>query len=138
MRALVYVEDKSYSPFADGAHGIECIKSSNLKSLASAVYEEIELIDVLEFDEDPDILSVALQKLRHGGLIRIAGTDGIQVIREAEAGRIDLVEASKHLLGGRMRLTSAHDLKHKLSSIQMKVTSLSIGGFRYLVEARRQ
>lgn len=138
MRALIYVEGKSSSPFADGMQGIECIESSNLKSLPSAVYEEIELIDVLEFDESPDILSTALQKLRHGGLIRIAGTDAIQVMRESEAGRIDMEGASGHLLGGRLRLTSAHDLKHKLSSMKMNVTTIAIGGFRYLVEARRE
>jgi len=138
MRALIYVEGKSSSPFSDGAHGIECIKSSDLESLASAVYEEIELVDVLEFDENPNILSVALQKLRHGGLIRIAGTDAIQVIRETDGGRVDLSGASEHLLGGRLRLTSAHDLKHKLASMEMSVTTIAIGGFRYLVEARRQ
>jgi hypothetical protein len=138
MKAVIYVEGKSSSPFANGTPNIERIKSSNLKSVASAVYEEIELIDVLEFDENPDILSVALQKLRHGGLLRIAGTDALQVMRESEAGRIDMVGASEHLLGGRLRLTSAHDLKHRLSSMQMNVTTISIGGFRYLVEARRQ
>jgi len=138
MRALIYVEGKSSSPFVDGTHGIECIKSSQLKSLPAAVYEEIELIDVLEFDEDPSILSVALQKLRHGGVIRIVGTDALQVMRESDGGRIDMDVASNHLLGGRLRLTSAHDLKNKLSSMQMNVSTVSIGGFRYLVEAQRR
>ena len=138
MKAIVYVEGKSVSPFTDGTNGIECIKSNQLPSLATAVYEEIELIDVLEFDENPDVLSVALQKLRHGGLLRIAGTDAIQVMKESDGGRIDMAESSEHLLNGRLRLTSAHALKDKLSAVQMEVVALSIGGFRYLVEARRK
>lgn len=138
MKAIVYVEGKSSPPFSQGVGGTDCVKSSELSSLPCAVYEEIELIDVLEFDSSTDVLSVALEKLRHGGIIRIAGTDAIQVMRESEAGRVDIKEASTQLLGGRLRLTSAHDLKHELASMQMNVTAISIGGFRYLVEAQRQ
>ena len=138
MKALIYVENKSSSPFANTTSSIEYIKSSELQSLPSAVYEEIELLDVLEFDESPNILSIALQKLRHGGLIRIAGTDAIQVMRESEAGRLGLEGASEQLLNGRVRLTSAHDLKHQLSAMQMNITTISIGGFRYLLEAVRE
>mgnify|MGYP003149697691 CR=1 FL=1 len=136
MKAIIYVEGKSSSPF-DNACGIECIKSDDLLSLPAAVYEEIELIDVLEFDKNPDILSVAIQKLRHNGVIRIRGTDAIEIMRESERGRIDMQVASEHLLNGRMRLASAHELREKLSAMQMNVSTVSIGGFRYLVEATR-
>ena len=138
MKAIIYVEGKSSSPFIDGMNGMECIERKNLPSLPAAVYEEVELIDVLEFDKDPNVLSVVLQKLRHGALLRIGGTDAIQVMRESEGGRIDIEQTSEQLLNGRLRLTSAHELKDKLASMQMEVTSLSISGFRYLVEARRK
>lgn len=138
MKAIVYVEGKSTSPFVEGASGIECIKSETLESLPAAVYEEIELVDVLEFDKNPQILSVVLQKLRHGATLRIVGTDALQVIRESEGGRVDMKKASEQLLNGRLRMTSAHDLKSELSSMEMEVTALSISGFRYLVEARRK
>ena len=137
MKAIIYVEDKSSSPFTEGTAGIECVKSSDLPSLPVAVYEEIELIDVLEFDENPDILSIAVQKLRHNGVLRVGGTDALEVMRESERGRMDMGSASAQLLNGRKRLTSAHELKDRLAAMQMKISTVSIGGFRYLVEATR-
>lgn len=138
MKAIIYVEGKTSPPFENVPGGTECIESNLLQSLPAAVYEELELIDVLEFDENEDILLVALQKLRHGGLIRITGTDALQVMKESEAGRVGIAESSKHLLNGRLRMTAAHELKEKLSSLQMNITAVSIGAFRYLVEATRQ
>ena len=138
MRALIYSEGQSSSPFANQSSNIDYVPSNKLASLPAAVYEEIELIDVVEFDPNPDILSVALQKLRHGGLIRIVGTDALQVMRGSETGKLSISEASKYLLEGRLRLTSAHDLKNKLTSMNMAVSTVSLGGFRYLVEAHRQ
>lgn len=136
MKAIVYVEGKSSSPVR-GTSGTECLKSEDLPSLPVAVYEEIELIDVLEFDENPDVLSIAIQKLRHNGTIRIGGTDAVEIMRESERGRMDMSAASEHLLNGRMRLTSAHELKDRLLQMQMSVSTVSIGGLRYLVEATR-
>ena len=136
MKAIVYVEGKSSSPVR-GTAGVECLKSEDLPSLPAAVYEEIELIDVLEFDENPDVLSIAIQKLRHNGTIRIGGTDALEIMRESERGRMDMSSASQHLLNGRMRLTSAHELKDRLIQMQMNVSTVSIGGLRYLVEATR-
>jgi len=137
MKAIIYVEGKSSSPFVEETSGIECIESSNLPSLPAAVYEELELIDVLEFDENPDILSIAVQKLRHKGVLRIGGTDAVEVMRESERGRMDMGLASTQLLNGRVRLTSAHEVKDRLTAMQMSVSTVSIGGFRYLVEATR-
>jgi len=136
MKAIIYVEGKSSSPFRETS-GIECLKSDDLSSLPAAVYDEMELIDVLEFDENPDVLSVAIQKLRHNGTIRIGGTDAVEIMRESERGRIDMAVASEHLLNGRIRLTSAHELKDRLLEMQMNVSTVSIGGLRYLVEATR-
>jgi len=136
VKAIVYVEGKSSSPIRETS-GIKCLKSEDLSSLPVAVYEEIELIDVLEFDENPDVLSIAIQKLRHNGTIRIGGTDALEIMRESERGRMDMSSASEHLLNGRMRLTSAHELKDRLLQMQMNVSTVSIGGLRYLVEATR-
>ena len=138
MKAIVYVEGKSSPPFQDGVVGIENIESSSLDSLPVAVYEDLELIDVVEFSENPEVVSVASSKIRHGGTLRIFGTEALEIMKGSQSGRVPLVEASKQLLDGRLRMTSAHELKNSLAGLGMEVTIVSILGSRYLVEAKRQ
>lgn len=138
MKAIVYVEGKSSPPFEDGVVGIENVESSSLDSLPVAVYEDLELLDVVEFSENPNVLNVAFSKIRHGGTLRILGTDAIEVMRSSKAGRVALDAASQHLLNGRLRMTSAHDLKASLVGLGMEITTVSILGSRYLVEAKRR
>jgi hypothetical protein len=138
MKAIVYVEGKSSPPFEDGVVGIENVESSSLDSLPVAVYEDLELLDVLEFSENPNVLDLAFSKIRHGGTLRVLGTDAIEVMRSSQAGRVALDAASQHLLNGRLRMTSAHDLKASLVGLGMEITTVSILGSRYLVEAKRR
>ena len=138
MKAIVYVEGKSSPPFEDGVVGIENVESSSLDSLPVAVYEDLELLDVVEFSENPNVLNVAFSKIRRGGTLRILGTDAIEVMRSSQAGRVALDAASQHLLNGRLRMTSAHDLKASLVGLGMEITTVSILGSRYLGEAKRR
>ena len=137
MKAIVYVEGKSSSPFEDGVAGVETVESSHLESMPSAVYEDLELIDVLEFHQSPDVVKFACSKIRHGGTLRFSGTDAIEVMKTSKNGRMNLVNASSVLLDGRTRLTSAHELKKTLMSLGMEVKTVSIFGSRYIVEAMR-
>ena len=110
----------------------------SLDSLPPAVYEDLELLDVVEFSENPNVVSVASSKIRHGGVLRIFGTDALEVMKGSQSGRVGLSEASEQLLNGRVRMTSAHDLKNSLAGLGMEVTTVSILGSRYIVEAKRK
>mgnify|MGYP003652913260 CR=1 FL=1 len=138
MKAIVYVEGKSSPPFEDGVIGIENIDSTSLESIPAAVYEDLELLDVLEFYDKPNVLSIAASKIRHGGILRIFGTDALEIMKGSQSGRMGLAEASGQLLNGRVRMTSAHDVKNSLTELGMEVTTVSILGSRYLVEAKRK
>jgi len=138
MKAIVYVDGKSSPPFTNKSEDLSVLSSENIDSLPDAVFEEIELLDVLEFSERPEILEVAIKKLRHGGKIKITGTDALQVIKSAAFGTCDLEHASSVMLGGRNKLVSAHNLKEGLSSVGLNVTLVSIVGYKYVVEAQRQ
>lgn len=138
MKAIVYVEGKSSPPFEDGVVGVENVDSLSLDSLPPAVYEDLELLDVVEFSENPNVVSVASSKIRHGGVLRIFGTDALEVMKGSQSGRVGLGEASEQLLNGRVRMTSAHDLKNSLAGLGMEVTTVSILGSRYIVEAKRK
>ena len=138
MKAIVYVDGKSSPPFTNKSEDLSVLSSENIDSLPDAVFEEIELLDVLEFSERPEILEVAIKKLRHGGKIRITGTDALQVIKSAAFGMCDLEHASSVMLGGRNKLVSAHNLKEGLSSVGLNVTLVGIVGYKYVVEAQRQ
>ena len=138
MKAIVYVDGKSSPPFTNKSEDLSVLSSENIDSLPDAVFEEIELLDVLEFSERPEILEVAIKKLRHGGKIRITGTDALQVIKSAAFGMCDLEHASSVMLGGRNKLVSAHNLKEGLSSVGLNVTLVGIMGYKYVVEAQRQ
>jgi hypothetical protein len=138
MKAIVYVDGKSSPSFTINSEDLSVLSSENIDSLPDAVFEEIELLDVLEFSERPEILEVAIKKLRHGGKIRITGTDALQVIKSAAFGMCDLEHASSVMLGGRNKLVSAHNLKEGLSSVGLNVTLVGIMGYKYVVEAQRQ
>ena len=138
MKAIVYVDGKSSPPFTNKSEDLSVLSSENIDSLPDAVFEEIELLDVLEFSERPEILGVAIKKLRHGGKIKITGTDALQVIKSAAFGMCDLEHASSVMLGGRNKLVSAHNLKEGLSSVGLNVTLVGIVGYKYVVEAQRQ
>ena len=138
MKAIVYVDGKSSPPFTNKSEDLSVLSSENIDSLPDAVFEEIELLDVLEFSERPEILEVAIKKLRHGGKIKITGTDALQVIKSAAFGMCDLEHASSVMLGGRNKLVSAHNLKEGLSSVGLNVTLVGIMGYKYVVEAQRQ
>ena len=137
MKAIVYVDGKSSPPFTNTS-AVSVLPSEDIDFLPDAVFEEIELLDVLEFSERPEILEVTIKKLRHGGKIKITGTDALQVIKSAAFGICDLEHASNVILGGRNKLVSAHGLKDRLSSVGLNVTLVGIVGYRYTVEAQRQ
>ena len=138
MKAIVYVDGKSSPPFENKSEEVSIISSEEIDSLPSAVFEEVELLDVLEFSDRSEILEVAISKLRHGGKIKITGTDALQVIKSAAFGACDLEHASNVMLKGRKNLVSAHNLKGRLSSVGMTVTLVGILGYKYVVEAQRQ
>ena len=75
MKACVYVENKSQPSLAAIGSALDCITNDKIDTLPSAVYNEIELIDVLEYDERPEILQLVASKIRHGGSIKIIGTE---------------------------------------------------------------
>ena len=53
MKAIVYVDGKSSPPFTNKSEDLSVLSSENIDSLPDAVFEEIELLDVLEFSERP-------------------------------------------------------------------------------------
>jgi hypothetical protein len=138
MKAIVYVDGKSSPPFENEKESISLVNSLEIDSLPDAVFEEVELLDVLEFSDEPNILEIAIKKIRHGGTLKITGTDALQVIKGAAFGLCDLQHASEALLNGRNKLVSAHDLKNKLSSFGLNVSLVGIVGYKYIVEAQRQ
>jgi|TARA_R100000995_G_scaffold37301_1_gene17141 hypothetical protein len=139
MKAIVYVEGKSSAPFlVSGDGNVSSVDSTQMDSLPNAVFEEVELVDVIEFSENPNIVDIAVKKLRHGGVLKITGTDALQVIRNAACGVCAIPEASENLLNGRNNLTSAHDLKNRLASSGLEISSVGIIGYRYVVEAVRK
>jgi len=138
MKAIVYVDGKSSPPFINGSEELSVVSSENIDSLPDAVFEKVDLLDVLEFSDRSEILEVAIGKLRHGGKIKITGTDALQVIKSAAFGLCDLEHASSVMLGGRNKLVSAHRLKERLSSVGLNVTLVGIVGYKYVVEAQRE
>lgn len=138
MKAIVYVDEKSSPSLINKSEEISVLSSENIDSLPDAIFEEIELLDVLEFSDRPEILDIAIKKLRHGGVIKITGTDALQVIKSAAFGLCDLEHASNVMLGGRNKLVSAHKLKEQLSSVGLNVTLVGIVGYKYVVEAQRE
>jgi len=139
MRSIVYVDGKS-SPaiFDSNKDDVRIVDEKEIDSLPDAVFEEIELIDVLEFSEDNLILQKVLRKMRHGGKIRIVGNDALQVLSAAYNGVCTLEQASDLILDGRKRLISAHKVRDMLGSVGLKVTMVGIVGNRYSLEAQRQ
>ena len=96
MKAIVYVEGKSSAPFlVSGDGNVSSVDSTQMDSLPNAVFEEVELVDVIEFSENPNIVDIAVKKLRHGGVLKITGTDALQVIRNAACGVCAIAEASE-------------------------------------------
>lgn len=139
MQSIIYVEGKSSPPVFDSENeNLKIVNESQVDSLPNAVFEQLEVIDLLEFFDDDSILEKILSKLRHGGKIKITGNDAIQVLNGASNGSYNLEQASKLILDGRKRLISANQLKSKLSSLGLNVTLLGIVGSRYTLEAQRQ
>ena len=139
MQSIIYVEGKSSPPVFDSENeNLKIVNESQVDSLPNAVFEQLEVIDLLEFFDDDSILEKILSKLRHGGKIKITVNDAIQVLNGASNGSYNLEQASKLILDGRKRLISANQLKSKLSSLGLNVTLLGIVGSRYTLEAQRQ
>ena len=139
MQSIIYVEGKSSPPVFDSENeNLKIVNESQVDSLPNAVFEQLEVIDLLEFFDDDSILEKILSKLRQGGKIKITGNDAIQVLNAASNGSYNLEQASKLILDGRKRLISANQLKSKLSSLGLNVTLLGIVGSRYTLEAQRQ
>lgn len=137
MKACIYVENKSTPSLAAMGAAVDCINNERLDELPSAVYHELELVDVLEYDERPDILDIAISKMRHGATLKLLGTDSIQIIRALNNGTIGPEEASNKLLNGRMKMNSIHELQEKLTSKGLEVRFASISGDKYILEAVR-
>ena len=109
-----------------------------MQGLPASVYDEIELVDVLEYDDRSEILDLIVSKIRHGGILRIAGTEALQVTRVLLNGDLNLEDASGKLLDGRTRLTSVHHLKSRLQSMNLEIKLEAIAAFRYVIEAQRR
>jgi len=136
--AIVYVDGKTSPPIRPEANGTtELVKSLDVENLPASVYDEIELVDVLEYDDRPNILDLVVSKLRHQGILKISGTEALQVTRILVNGDIGLEDASNKLLGGRHHLTSVHHLKEKLQSMNLEIMLVAVAAFRYMVEAKR-
>tara|TARA_R100001377_G_scaffold31597_1_gene17244 strand:+ start:2283 stop:2699 length:417 start_codon:yes stop_codon:yes gene_type:complete len=137
MKACVYVENKSKPSLVAIGSTLECIPSNKIDTLPSAVYNEIELIEVLEYDERPEILQLVASKIRHGGSIKIVGTDAIQVTKGVSEGSMTAADASIHLLNGRVRMNSIHEVRKMLESVGFQILFATISGNKYLLEALR-
>mgnify|MGYP003626605341 FL=1 len=137
MKACVYVENKSQPSLAAIGSALECVTNDKIDTLPSAVYDEVELIDVLEYDERPGILNIAASKLRHGGSIKIIGTDAIQITKSLSEGSMTAADASIHLLNGRIRMNSIHEVRKMLESVGFQIQFATISGNKYLLEALR-
>ena len=137
MKACVYVENKSQPSLASIGPALECLPSNKVGELPNAVYNEIELVDVLEYDERPEILQIVASKIRHGGVIKIVGTDAIQITKCVSEGLMTAAEASIHLLNGRIRLNSIHEVRKMLESVGFQIQFATISGNKYLLEALR-
>lgn len=137
MKACVYIENRSQPSLASIGSALECITSDKIDELPAAVYNELELIDVLEYDPRSEILQIAVSKIRHGGSIKVVGTDAIQITRGLHNGTMTAREASVHLLNGRIRLNSIHEVRSMLESVGFKIQFATISGNKYLLEALR-
>ena len=137
MRVSIYVENKSLPSCSAITPDLECVPHTKVETLPSAVFDEIELIDVLEYDDRDNILSIVLSKLRHNGMLKIQGTDAMQVVKVLNHGGMDLESASAGMLNGRMRLTSVHKLRESLERFGMETIFTTVSGIRYLIEAKR-
>ena len=139
MKAIIYVEGKSSHPFQEQIEGeISLVNILDVNSLPNAVFDEVEVIDGLEFSDEEDVLDRIIQKVRHGGALKIRGTDALQVFNNASTGSCSLEEATKLMLGGRQKLTSAHQLKDKIVARGLDVSLVGIVGYKYIVEAHRK
>ena len=69
-RALVYVNGKSSPSIQPDGKEIDVIDNSSIEDLPNSVYDEIELLDVLEYDERANILDIVVKKLRHQGIVK--------------------------------------------------------------------
>ena len=65
MQGIIYVEGKSSPPVFDSENeNLKIVNESQVDSLPNAVFEQLEVIDLLEFFDDDSILKKILSKLR--------------------------------------------------------------------------
>ena len=136
-KALVYVEGKSSSAIQQDGKEIDVINNHKIEDLPNSVYDEIELLDVLEYDERDNILDIVVTKLRHQGIVKISGVDCFQVAKSFTNGEISMEVASGKLLNGRYKMCSVHALREKLEAQAFEIGLVAIAGFRYILEAKR-
>ena len=86
-RALVYVNGKSSPSIQPDGKEIDVIDNSSIEDLPNSVYDEIELLDVLEYDES---METASDKLLNGRY-KMCSVHALREKLESQAFEIGLV-----------------------------------------------
>tara|TARA_R100000995_G_C3409478_1_gene88674 strand:- start:6 stop:410 length:405 start_codon:yes stop_codon:yes gene_type:complete len=133
MKLIVYAGQADSLP---ASQDCESIHYSEVQSSPDAVFDEVEVLDALEY-AGYGLIEQICKKIRHGGRIRFVGTDAIEVVRAINSGRANLPEASSLLMSGRNQLTSVHDVKEIMASLGLQIGLVGIMGNRYSVEGVR-
>ncbi len=101
------------------------------------------LTDTIPISMLANVIKLYIQKLRHGGVITLLGTDIYQVCLAIANRNVNILDANKLLFGGpsvsdmHSSLVSTNDVANLLEEFGLKITKKALNGISYVVEAQR-
>ena len=119
---------EGYENVSLNQEGIESIPDSGCK--------ELMIDNVLEFAPE-EIATILLAKIRKGGALEIRSPDGQEIFRQFQTGSLNFEDVSALLTGGRVRMTTLHQVRNFLESNGLEIEFASFNGPFYRVTARR-
>ena len=132
MKVNVIVSEEQrkegYENVSLNQEGIESIPDSGCK--------ELMVDNVLEFVPE-EIAIILLAKIRKGGVLELRSPDAQEIFRQFHIGSLNFEETSALLTGGRVRMTTLHQVRKFLESRGLQIEFASFNGPFYRITARR-
>jgi len=104
--------------------------------IPDATCTEILMIDSLDY-APPETLLHVVQKLRHGGVIQIVGTDLLEICRAIFLGLLPMEECNIHLTNSRIKIVPLMQVQQQLQEMGLEVFETAIKSVKYDIRAKR-
>ena len=113
------------------------LNEEELNNAPDGFFEEIFVLDILEYSKNDNIMNDIVKKVRKNGVLKLNGVDAIEMCRRIYYGDIDIEKASSDFFAHINRINSVVSLKKyfQINGWEIKFAGISSG--RYFMEAKR-